>query len=113
MIQVLGLDQQNLGLSESRVLELAGDGPFEIQMRCFVDKPSPPGPGFVPCPECAASYVVNSNQPFDIKCNPSTWSDKEGHIEINIIDSKGETRQLKLQIRKHPDKGTQSMFSNF
>lgn len=97
MIEVAQFDRRPVRAGEFRSLMLLGDGPFTITSRCFVDQPRPPGPGFVPCPECESSRV-NASELYRIQCSQAIWSSSEGRIELLISDSLGDTLTLRIEV---------------
>lgn len=83
---------------EVREYRLEGDGPFLVSSKCFVDKPRPPGPGFVDCPECQDSTVMTGGT-FSISASPKMWGRASGQISVRIVDRKGEDESFNLSVQ--------------
>ena len=98
MIHIDAFDDDPMQAGEVRNLVLRGDGPFKVSSRCFVDQPRPPGPGFLPCPQCM-TRVVNAGEVATISTSRKLWSGKEGKIVIDVSNDLGELVQLEVMVR--------------
>lgn len=102
MISVKSFNNKPMVMGELRELVLEGDGPFTVSPRCFIDKPKPPGPGFLPCPECS-NQVVSVGQVATITASPDLWTGKEGVISIDITNLHGESIKLNIVVQSDTD----------
>ncbi len=84
-------------VGQIKSFQIDGDGPFRVSSSCFIDKPSPPGPGFLPCAECA-TQVVRAGAKFDIELAENMWRGKEGHVEVEISNSMGELKIYQITV---------------
>ena len=108
MIDVVQFDPRPLRAGESRELVLSGDGPFQVMVSCFVDRPPPPG--FRPCAACGKT-TVRALERFRITTDREMWRRKEGSVQIDIVDATGEEKTLILTISVDPDYGSSSSFN--
>jgi len=97
MIQVAQFDDRPMQLGEVRNLVLMGDGPFYVSPRCFVDTPRPPGPGFVPCPECETT-VVNAGEIVTISSTQAIWEGRTGMVIVDVSNELGESIELRVNV---------------
>lgn len=102
MIAIERFDDRPVVAGDVREIMLSGDGPFAISPRCFVDKPAPPGPGFLPCPECRTKFV-RAGEMAKINISPDLWIGKEGELIIDISNRLGETIELKILVQSVSD----------
>jgi len=102
MIGMEGFDTHPMIAGETREVVLSGDGPFQISDHCFVDKPKPPGPGFIPCSECV-NRTVAAGVSFSISCSSKFWEGKEGSKIIEITDRLGEHLRVELGVLPYSD----------
>ena len=102
MIDIENLDLSPMRTGDSKRFKINGDGPFFVSSRCFVDKPRPPGPGFLQCPECTKQTVIDGGEVV-INSSPDVWSGREGHLEIHIENMAGESREIQILMLSDPD----------
>ena len=102
MIDIQNLDLSPMRTGDSKRFTILGDGPFFVSSRCFVDKPRPPGPGFIPCAECARQTVSNGGEVV-INSSPDVWKGREGYLEIHIENSAGESRDFQIVMLSDSD----------
>ena len=102
MIELQNLDLSPMRTGDSKTFTIYGDGPFIVSSRCFVDKPRPPGPGFLPCPECE-KHTVRSGGEVEINSSPDVWKGREGYLEIQIENSAGESRDFQIVMLSDSD----------
>ncbi|AZZ98466.1 hypothetical protein [Pseudoalteromonas sp. R3] len=95
MINIDGYDETPMQTGETRKIVITGDGPFEIINSCFVD--SPPPPGFKPCSACR-SAIIQSGEVYRISTDPKFWLKKEGYISIEVTDSLGNSKSIKILV---------------
>ena len=102
MISVDTFDSGPVVAGDVRKLVLSGDGPFRIAPRCFIDKPKPPGPGFLPCPECSVQ-IVSAGELAEIAISSDLWSGKEGVLIIDISNQSGDSIKLSIEVQSDID----------
>lgn len=88
-----------VSIGEIREFRLDGDGPFMVSSKCFVDKPSPPGPGFVNCPECQ-STTVKKGDTFSVAASLEMWGRvTSGKITVRIMDRNRGVEEFNLTVQ--------------
>jgi hypothetical protein len=102
MIDIQNLDSSPMRTGDSKRFTIHGDGPFMVSSRCFVDKPRPPGPGFLPCPECARQTVLDGGEVV-INSSQDVWTGRQGHLEIHIENLAGESRDIRIVMLPDSD----------
>lgn len=102
MIDIQNLDLSPMKIGDSKRFTIHGDGPFIVSSRCFVDKPRPPGPGFLPCPECVQETVRDGGEVV-INSSPDVWKEREGYLEIHIENLAGESRDIQIMMLSDSD----------
>ena len=102
MISIEQFDDSPVTAGDVREIMLVGDGPFTISPRCFVDKPKPPGPGFLSCPECVRQ-VVRAGEMARIQVSHDLWVGKEGEMIVDISNPFGESIELRVLVQSDSD----------
>lgn len=88
-------DSRPILAGESRAFTLKSPVPVRIQIRCFVQRPPPPG--YRPCRECGA-LSVEFGQTVFIEASGSIFGSTGGALEIEVADLTGETALITLQV---------------
>ena len=91
MIDVIcALDPMAVG--ESRVLQVAGNGPFTVKVGYFVTEP-PTGL------QEHSTLTVESYQDFAVTADEDFWSHRKGGLQIDITDAKGAKRRVHFNLQ--------------
>src|SRR5947209_419342 len=89
------LDTRPIRVGEERYLSADGDGPFAVEISCFVSKP-PPG-GFRPCPECGR-FDIQAGELLSIVASPAAFRDNAGNLQITVTNRMGESKSCDLRV---------------
>ena len=95
VISVVGLSLRPMEEGERRYFVIRGDGPFAVDISCFVD--SPPPPGFRPCAECG-SRVVQVNERIELVASGAFSRSRRGALLIRIVDREGAMEEIRIQV---------------
>lgn len=78
-----------------RPIRIAGKKPIEIEIKCFTQKPPPPG--FKACKECG-TFSANSGELRHIFAPIEPFQTAGGELIIVCRDATGETQEFALKI---------------
>src|ERR1041385_8354306 len=92
-----------IAVGEARVLRVDGQEPISLNIKCFVNKPPPPG--FKPCPECG-SVIIKSGEARLITVPKKAFAQGGGSLVIVVKDRTGETASFKLEVMNWGRPGT-------
>ena len=82
-----------MSVGESRILQVAGNGPFTVKVGFFVTDPAPVGLNE------QTTLTVDSYQDFEVKADEEFWSQRKGGVQIDIVDAKGAKRRVHFNIQ--------------
>ena len=82
-----------MSVGESRVLQVAGDGPFTVKVGFFVTEPAPLGL------QEHATQTVEAYEDFKVTADTDFWSQRKGGIQIDLVDAKGAKRRVHFNIQ--------------
>ena len=80
---------------ESRDFTLTSATPAQVQVRCFLT--SPPPPGYRPCTECG-SYAIEQGQTIHIQASQYLFTNAQGGLDITITDMDGDVVRIQLPV---------------
>lgn len=95
MIRTIDFDRRPIKVGEWRPLTPQGDGPFVVEIKCFVDNPPPPG--YKACDECG-KFEIENNETIQITPSPSIFSQSPGRLDITVRDRTGDQREFSLMV---------------
>jgi len=84
-----------IAAGEARPFRAHGVAPITVQIKCFANKPPPPG--FKPCPECG-TFKMKSGESQLIRVSETTFSIGGGSLEIVAKDSSGAIARFSLEV---------------
>ena len=97
MIKHLGYPRRPLAAGEVFSIRTTAAEPIEVEIRCFVRKPPPPGHAH--CPECG-SFAAHSGQPLELGASADAFrSAGGGHLEVTVSDADGDQRTIRIPVR--------------
>ena len=88
-------DARPLLLGTSRDFTLTSRAPAEVQIKCFIT--TPPPPGYRPCAECG-SYSIQQGQTIQIEASRYLFSNAQGGLYITITDLDGDVVEIQLRV---------------
>ena len=74
-----------MSVGESRILQVAGNGPFTVKVGFFVTDPAPVGLNE------QTTLTVDSYQDFEVKADEEFWSQRKGGVQIDIVEAAPES----------------------
>ena len=95
MIRQIEMSRAPVVAGEMRPVQIYGDGPFYVTMKCFVFEPPPPK--YRDCPECAIR-IVREGEVMMLQPSRETWAKRTGTLELHIRDSKGISETVTLRV---------------
>ena len=88
-------DARPISPGESRDFTLTSSTPSQVQIKCFIA--TPPPPGYRPCAECG-SYSIQQGQTIQIEASQYLFSNAQGGLDITITDLDGDVVRIQLRV---------------
>jgi hypothetical protein len=86
---------------ETRSLLIEASEPSSVEIRCFVEKPPPPG--YRGCPECGTLKKIANNREVSITASRQIFGRSAGYLELTIIDATEDRRVIRLAVERDTD----------
>ena len=97
MIEHVDYPRQPLAAGEAFSVTTTAAEPIEVEIRCFVRKPPPPG--YEHCPECG-SFSAHSGQPLKLVASADAFrSAGGGHLDVTVSDADGDQRTIRIPVQ--------------
>ncbi len=94
-----------LSSGETREFTLLGSVPISGEIRCFVQRPPPPG--YKPCSACG-SFQVEPNESISIHADSDVFSQNGGMLELYLNDHLGNEEKITLIVNRREDGTSES-----
>ena len=94
MIQDIEFDLSPIGAGATRDMVVRGGGPFDIELKCFVQNPPPPG--YKPCRECG-TIRAHDGETVQIKASADRFA-SGGTLSVTVTDQDGDARDLHITV---------------
>ena len=89
-------DAKPMRAGESRELKSLSPS-VTVQIRCFTQKPPPPG--FRPCPECG-SFPLAQGDSVQVVAAPKVFGTSGGTLHIELTNPQGEKADIAIAVLK-------------
>ena len=86
---------------EIRRLVVEGKSPIGVKIKCFTDRPPPPG--YKACPECG-QISIRSGQAHLLTVPRDAFATRGGELHLFIADADGDTHVLRIKVDRY-DRG--------
>lgn len=94
MIRNVDMVRSPIGPGERRKIRVDADGPVQIAINCFTDKPPPPG--YKPCDACG-TINIQSGEVATVTADQRFFSTNQGYLVIDVKDlSDGDTYRIRI-----------------
>lgn len=82
-----------MSVGETRILQVAGNGPFTVRVGFFVTDPAPVGL------HEQETLSVESYEDFKVTAGEEFWGQRKGGIQIDLTDAKGGKRRVHFNVQ--------------
>jgi hypothetical protein len=96
VIERVDFDEGPIHPGEQRALTAWSDSPMTVAIKCFTDKPPPPG--YKTCAACG-TIPVKSGKTIYITADQETFEIFGGALELVLTDATGDSRKIIARVR--------------
>lgn len=96
MIHEIEFDKRPIDAGEMRPLVVHADSPLQVEIKCFVRMPPPPG--YRRCHACGV-ITIQSGELHFINADSGVFKEEGGRLEITVSDRSGDIRKFNLEVQ--------------